>query len=432
MKNEQLSDIFVIPLSEKKYMIYNPKSKIIFSTNKESLLNLSNFYEILKKQQKNKVMKENQKIKNKSDLTLCLTTDCNLRCRYCYASGGDKKAYMNWNLAKKFIDYILLKSKSEFFSLGFHGGGEPTLAFDLMKRTVLYAKEKCKEKKIKFKTSCATNGILSEEKLDWIIDNKMRLAISFDGTPKIQDIQRPFADGKPSHSFVENTVKRLVDEKQDFGVRSTITQLSVNKMDEIINYFHKLGIKSVHFEPAFECGRCLKTKTHSPSPYVFIKNFIKAFELAEKYDMELYYSGGAISKLTDRFCGAAGENFFVTTDGYITSCLEVMHKEDPTSKIFFYGRYNEKTKNIEIFEKKLDLLSSRTVDKIKECQSCFCKWHCAGDCLVKSFRLHNSLFKVGGDRCLMNREITNYTLLRCLNNPIKMKGFDFSKKIEVC
>jgi uncharacterized protein len=340
---------------------------------------------------------------------------------------------MDWNLAKEFIDYILSKNKSDIFSLGFHGGGEPTLAFDLMKKSVDYTKKKCKERKIEFKSSCATNGILSEEKLNWIISNKMHLSVSFDGTPKIQDIQRPFVNGKPSHLFVENTVKMLVDEKQNFLIRSTIINFSVNKMSEIINYFHKLGIKNVQFEPAFECGRCLKTKIHSPSPHVFIKNYIKAFELAESYNIGLYYSGGTISKLTNKFCGAAGENFFVTTDGYITSCLEVMHKEDPASKNFFYGKYNKNSKKIEIFKDRLKLLSSRTVNKINDCQNCFCKLHCAGDCLVKGYRLHKSLFKAGGDRCLINREIVRYTLLRYLNGEqIRMKGFDSCKEIEIC
>ena len=149
--------------------------------------------------------------------------------------------------------------------------------------------------------------------------------------------------------------------------------------------------------------------------------------------MKLYYSGGSISKLTDRFCGASGENFFVTTDGNITSCLEIIYKEDSASKIFFYGRYNKNSKKVEIFNKKLKLLSLRTVDKLKNCQSCFCKWHCAGDCLARGYKKHNSLFKAGGDRCLINREIIKYILLRYLNDrPIKMEGFDLCKKIEVC
>jgi len=436
----ELKDIFVIPLSKNRYIVYAPKTKFIFLTDRKSLPNLSSYFKKLGKKQsknlKNKVKASTITSKQKFDnygMTLCITTDCNLRCIYCYASGGDRKKYMDFKIAKAAIDFGLSKiKKGGRYNLSFHGGGEPFVAFDIMKKCTEYAKEKCKKRGIRLSLSSATNGVLSNEQLDWIIKNKMHLNISFDGTPDIQDSQRPLAGGKPSHLFVENTVKKLNRSKINYGVRATITKLGVKKMDEIVDYFHKLGVKSMHFEPVFECGRCLKTKTSSPDPMIFVKNYIKAFELAEKYGMSLYYSAGTIRKFTNTFCGAAGENFFVTSDGYITSCLEVMHKDDPASKVFFYGRFDEKKGRFVIDKKRLNLLKSRTVDKIKNCQSCFSKWHCAGDCLVKSWRENGTLFKVNEKRCVINRELVKYVLLRYINGkPIKMKDFDLAREIEI-
>jgi len=436
----ELKDIFVIPLSKNRYIVYAPKTKFIFLTDKNSLPNISSYLKNLgknqKKEIKNKLETSNIISKHKFEnygMTLCLTTNCNLRCIYCYASGGERNKFMDWRIAKAAINFGLSKiKKGGKFNLGFHGGGEPFVAFDLIKNCAEYANEKCKKRKIKLSLSVATNGILSNDKIDWIIKNNVHVNISFDGMPEIQDSQRPLAEGKPSHKFVENTVKKLNQSKINFGVRATITRQSVRKMDNIVKYFHKLGIKDMHFEPVFECGRCLKTKTSSPDPMTFVKNYIKAFELAEKYGMSLYYSGGSIKKLSNTFCGAAGENFFVTSDGYLTSCLEVMHKDDPASEIFFYGKFDNKKGRFIIDKKKLNLLKSRTVDKIKLCQSCFSKWHCAGDCLVKSWREHGTLFKVSEKRCIINRELVKYILLRYINGkPIKMKDFDLAKEIEV-
>jgi len=441
---DPMKDIFVIPLSKNRYMVYAPKDRLIFSTDKESLPKLSALYKSLaeesKKKIKRKIRKTGRRKKTKisklvgvTGVTLCPTTDCNLRCVYCYASGGERKKYMDWKLAKAAIDFALSRSKkSKRFSLGFHGGGEPFMAFDLMKKSVEYAKKRCKNHKMKMVLSSATNGVLTDKQLDWVIKNKMRLNVSIDGMPDIQNKLRPLPNKGESYPFVEKTIRRLVKEKVPFGVRSTITKDTVHKMKDIVEYFHKMGIKTIHFEPAFECGRCLKTKTATPEPLVFFKNYIKAFEAAEKFGIEFYYSGGTIDKLTDTFCGAAGRNFFVTSDGYITSCLEVMHKDDPASKIFFYGKYDERGGNFRIYEKRLKLLVSRNIKNLEGCQSCFCKFHCAGDCLVKAWRETGSLFETGTERCIVNRKAVKYVLLRYLKGkPIKMKNFGMARKVEI-
>jgi uncharacterized protein len=70
-------------------------------------------------------------------LILLVTDDCNLRCRYCYARGGEKKEYMSWETAGKAVDYVAARSRS--FKIQF-SGGEPLLNFPLVKRVIEYVK----------------------------------------------------------------------------------------------------------------------------------------------------------------------------------------------------------------------------------------------------------------------------------------------------
>ena len=438
-KNSALKGIFVIPIDDNKQMIYAPFSKVVFTTDKKSLPKIANFYKSLLKDNttntkvpKKTSSKEENNFGNMG-VTLCLTTDCNLRCVYCYASGGERKTYMDWKVAKAAMNMAFSNSRHhQLFALSFHGGGEPFMAFDMMKRCVEYAKKKCERGKKKLRIGVTTNGVMTDEKIEWVLKNNVHLNISFDGTPEVQDIQRPLPNNQPSHALVEKTISTLVKKKIDFIVRSTITKDTVGKMKTIVEYFHGLGIRSVHFEPAFECGRCLKTKTSSPDPMEFATSYIKSLEVAERYGMNLYYSGGTIDKLSNTFCGAAGKNFFVTADGYITSCLEVQHKDDSASKVFFYGKYDAKKGKFTVFKNRLKMLSSRKVSKIDSCQSCFCKFHCAGDCLAKGWKETGSLFKIGKSRCIANRELTKYILLRYLHGrPIKMRDFESGKKIEI-
>ena len=81
---------------------------------------------------------------------MCLNVahDCNLRCSYCFASTGDlggERKLMTAETGKKAIDYLLKYSgdrhnlEMDFF------GGEPLMAFDVVKEVVDYARSKEKE-----------------------------------------------------------------------------------------------------------------------------------------------------------------------------------------------------------------------------------------------------------------------------------------------
>jgi len=61
-------------------------------------------------------------------LVLGITDDCNLRCMYCYAGGGDEKTHMSWQVARRAVD--LMVERSDSFTVQFTGG-EPLLRPDI-------------------------------------------------------------------------------------------------------------------------------------------------------------------------------------------------------------------------------------------------------------------------------------------------------------
>jgi len=72
-----------------------------------------------------------------STLVLWVTTDCNLRCRYCYANGGDKAEYMDWQVARQALDIMIKESRG--FKIQF-AGGEPLLNMELIEQVVDYTR----------------------------------------------------------------------------------------------------------------------------------------------------------------------------------------------------------------------------------------------------------------------------------------------------
>jgi len=344
-----------------------------------------------------------------TSVTLFPTSDCGLRCIYCYASAGVRAKVMDFSVAKTAINLIIgnaVKLKKKTVSMSFHGGGEPLYGSSgkLVHDIVVYAKKLANTRKLRISFSCATNGVLSVRQLAWAVENIDRLNVSVDGPPDIQDIQRPLKTGSKSSPFVKRTLAFLEEHKVNYGVRATITKLSVNRLTEVVEYISRMAPSArIHIEPLFSCGRCATTGAEAPSADSFVKAFVFAKAYAKKLGKLLYNSGASMDRCDEYFCGASRGNFCVTPWGDVTSCYEVSLPSDERAPIFFFGAYDPSTKTFSFNEKKLAKLRERRVSNILSCKDCFMKFACAGDCPAKSVSTSGSL--VGGFRCNENRTL---------------------------
>lgn len=135
---------------------------------------------------------------NISMMTLQVTQNCNLRCKYCVYSGSyinrtHSNKRMEWAIAKRAIDFYYEHSKnSKEVSIGFYGG-EPLLELDLIGKAVEYAEELFRGKQLSF--NMTTNAtLLSDKAVEFILGHNFHIAVSLDGPKKIQDGNRVFAD----------------------------------------------------------------------------------------------------------------------------------------------------------------------------------------------------------------------------------------------
>ena len=96
-------------------------------------------------------------------MELFLTEACNLRCDYCFVA--TKKAYrrMSWEVARAAIDFLMRESRDENRVEIVLFGGEPLLAFPLMKQVVEYAEQRSKDLGKQVSFACTTDGTLLTE-----------------------------------------------------------------------------------------------------------------------------------------------------------------------------------------------------------------------------------------------------------------------------
>ncbi len=372
-------------------------------------------------------------------VTLFPTNRCNLRCSYCYAFGGEGGASgeplveMSPDVARAAIDFVADNARAladegcepGCFIVSIHGNGEPFCAFGLMREIVRFGREASERVGVPVVFNTATNGVLSDEQLDFLLRNFDSVNISFDGLPAFQDANRPTAGGGGSFASIDRTMRALQDAGVEFGIRTTVTASMVARMSEIVAFVadNYAATEQIHLEPVWECGRCTTSDDAMPSAQAFTESYLAALDVADARGVKLIYSGARQELVCDAFCKVGGGSFTVTPAGDVTACYEVSYASDPRSQRFFFGRFDEQAGAFVFDRGKLEELGRLNVRNFPYCSDCFCKWHCAGDCAAKVLVGISPEAHAGSVRCEVNRTLTLDQISRKLDwNPPEERG----------
>jgi len=345
-----------------------------------------------------------------------------LACVYCYAGRQIRDLVMPLKTGMAAIDYIAENCKARGqgeLEIGFHGGGEPTMAWKELQSLIGYAKSIAKEKGLELRSGIATNGCLSAEKAQWVADNLAYVNISLDGPPRIQDRHRPMKNGKRSSKVIRRTMQILEAAGTPYGIQATVTKDTVHEMPAIVRYFSRYAKPNiVKFEPVCACGRYFGHERNIPLDKQFAHFFNEAYEVGVKLGLRVSFSAvRGFEHGISVFCGAFAEPFVVTPDGNVSACYEAYSTEAPYADMFFFGRFDVGTQKFVLDLKKLEKLRRRNVYTLRRCRNCFCKYTCAGDCATRAFRRAGRVdLTLAGARCEAIRAITQHRLKSILES----------------
>ena len=314
-------------------------------------------------------------------LVIFVTTKCNLRCAYCYANGGDSGKTIRrdiWHLAMDHFFSTLNSgagqktAKPKSVNLTIHGGGEPTAEFAMLKEIVAEFCGRARAVGLQPSVTMGTNGTYGASVHRWIVENDISVSISLDGTRDVQNRQRPLRSGGPSYGVVVRNLRSLVKAGRRVSVRATITDVSLETMEETVVLAKQLGLAAVHFEPVTLTGRCATSALSRPDVERFTKKFLKCFLLGLKHDIDVKYSGmHCFAHCHQRFCSACGQNFCVTPDGNITTCYEVLDSTDPAAGTFFIGKVDTIRRRVVLDRSRIEKLKQRVAENMEACKDCF-------------------------------------------------------------
>lgn len=342
-------------------------------------------------------------------MCLHVAHDCNLRCKYCFASQGDFKgdrSLMDYETGKKALDFLLKNSGNrknlevDFF------GGEPLMNFDLVKKLVKYGREEEKKYNKHFRFTITTNGMLLNEEIeDFINENMDNVVLSIDGRKSINDEMRPTINDKGSYDIIVPKFQELISKRgdKDYFIRGTFTNENLDFSKDLKDFYDN-GFKKTSIEPVV---------TDEKEPYAIreehLDKILNEYEKMSKDYIELrkkdkdfsffhfiidLSQGPCIVKRTVG-CGAGSEYVAVTPQGEIYPCHQFVGEKE-----FLLGDVDRGIVNTEL----RDTFKNSNVYTNEDCPTCWARYYCSGGCHANAYYSNNDLSKPYKVGCEMEKK----------------------------
>ena len=205
--------------------------------------------------------------------TLCLTHQCNMACRYCYA-GRAPKPDMSQSTAYKCIDFALgsLAAGKSLDLCMF--GGEPFLRFDLLQQVTAYAYRQAAVAGKVVHISVTTNGtLISPEIVNYAEENDVRLCFSLDGPPEIHDRNRRYRDQRSTSEDVMRNLEYAAKRLQCLEVNAVFGPDTIDEIPRCVEFFVTSGISLIHLNPNIKAAWSDELSPRLPDIYTRLANY---------------------------------------------------------------------------------------------------------------------------------------------------------------
>jgi len=329
--------------------------------------------------------------------TYCLTTACNLRCKYCYERFKPYSPLSaDERVAEKLLELARGGGSIHFF------GGEPLLYFNIIRDIV----EAGQKENISF--GITTNlTLLTEEIASFIKERKISILASIDGIREAHDLNRVDAQGRGTFDQAIRALD-LLKGYERVTIRGSFTVETLPYLFESYKFFLEKGWHNVVILPVYESDwneenlRLYKDQLILLAQYwLFRKTEGKNLRI-RLIEEPLSWVRGSPPK-ERRPCGLGDRSLAVTPDGKFIPCHRLCTVE-PFPEEWVLGDVWQG-----LDEKKFQASISWDESKIRSqagynCSLCPVQAYCTGLCISANWQ--NS-----GDRYLVMKSICDTRLV---------------------
>ncbi len=336
-------------------------------------------------------------------LCLNIAHDCNLRCAYCFADGGEyhgRRGLMSLEVAKAALDFLVKNSGNrrnlevDFF------GGEPLMNWDVVKKTVEYGRSIEKAAGKNFRFTLTTNGLLLNDEILEFANREMgNIVLSIDGRKEVNDKMRPRAGGQGSYDEIVPKFQKVAESRHQlrYFVRGTFTH---NNLDfcEDVRQLADLGFKQISMEPVVAKPEDWYALQEEDVPQLLEQyDKLAQFYLQRKkegrgfnfFHFNIDLTGGPCVAKRLSGCGSGCEYLGVTPWGELYPCHQFVGNEK-----FIMGNVFDGVTRTDI----RDMFKASNVYTRPECMKCFARYYCSGGCAANAYNFHgdiNANYRIG-------------------------------------
>jgi len=250
-----------------------------------------------------------------------------------------------------------------------------------------------------------TNGQFEAKWAAFLGNYSDSVVMSLDGQQEVQDLQRPRESGSGSFDTAHRTASILRDSGAELSLRCCVSQFNVAHMSDIARWFcTEFDPTCISFEVMQPSPRARRNKLSPPGPYHFAAGFLKARLLAAKFGVKVVYAAD-ISAPRWSSCPVGKDALIVSPDNAVSGCYLTPDRWQKVGLDLDFGRVKDL---FELDQTAIQSVRSATRKKPR-CETCFCRWSCAGGCHVDNTPPGASLEY--SDFCRQTRMISWATLL---------------------
>lgn len=300
--------------------------------------------------------------------TIALTERCNLNCRHCYL--GSKKTV---EIPFDYVCKILQEARLMGATLVSFSGGEALLRKDIYD-ILLTARN------LGFKVFLLSNGtLITEEVAKKLKQLDVAVQVSVEGPDaKTNDKIR----GRGTFEKAMNGIKKCLKNGIRVELSVTLMKNNLDKLCEMIDLAHKLGIKVVRMGLPKNVGNIsLHERELYPSVDAIIQGYktVDSFLRQKKTDLivgELAFYQKRVAYMAKHVRNEDYDSEFnVSADGHVSPCQNLFRRDFGANSI-----YHNTIWEIRDTSTLYSMFKNTHVDKITSCKECVVKYICGGGC----------------------------------------------------
>jgi uncharacterized protein len=315
-------------------------------------------------------------------LGLIVTRGCNMACAYCDFRSSNRDETMSPAILLGAIDGWVNHLRTigqNHLELHFFGG-EPFVVPDLVELAVHRTRARAADLGFSTHFEASTNGLLTERALGFVRDYFDAIVLSLDGDQQAHDRHRPVVGGQGSFDAVCRTARALAQSNVKLCVRCCVSNLNVARLPEIARQLREdFSPDTVTLEPMTRTSMSDQAGLAPPDPVEFARAFLQARRVLAQTGTQTVYSA-LFTEPRSTPCPVGCDAFLVSPAGSVRSCYLPKQQWVQRGLDLELGQVL-KTGGLRIDPVVVERLRGLAADRLR-CRRCFCRWGCAGGCLV--------------------------------------------------